>query len=109
MKQLLHAETIIRRSVAVARHRNVALNKILKIPLSATPTSLFHEVGGKMRKAVGSDFTVKAEQHCNSVTTLPCFGTENCVVVRDSMGIMHKLHGNADDTFEVVAENTSRN
>ena len=25
-------------------------------------------------------------------------------MVRDSMGIIHKLHGNADDTFEVVAK-----
>ena len=69
-----HSEVLFRRLLAVSKHRDINLEKVLEHELAAIPPSLFNE-DGTLRKTIKSDLVKKLESVCGEVHSRPTFAS----------------------------------
>ncbi len=89
----LSAEIVFRRALKIAQvHQDTALLQVIRNPITAVPTSLFHE-NGTMRKTMKAELShVLAKQipECENDQT-PQPRPETHVYIRGAMGELHSL------------------
>ncbi len=102
----LASELVFRRALTLADNRpNVTMESVLKQPIVAIPTALFHD-DGSMRRCQKSDLMHKLEDSVNGPTAVPDLQNSASVVyIRDAVAELHAMKGDSCKTFKNLAEN----
>jgi hypothetical protein len=99
----MNSELVFRRALAIAKTREMTMDFLLEYPITAIPTSLFHE-DGTMRKTRKDDLAHKLEAKIKSQVTLPPGHGPSTVYIRDAMAVIQSLNGDQFKTFDDLAK-----
>lgn len=98
----ISAEMVFRRALTISKSRvDVTLETIVSHPITAIPTSLFHE-DGTMRKTTKSEMGRKIEELTEAHTRITRYEGPS-TYIRDSMAIIQMMPGNNYNTFDHLA------